>query len=357
LPARAGDFSLKIEPGLAFPLSRPQSQLFDFGGSQTVKALWALSANFDIGPSVSFLALPAEPSSSTELGTAWTFGGGVRLKRAHHAPDNDASYAISPWLDVDALFVRTDDLNRAGFAAAVGLAMPIGESRSYWLGPFVRYLQILQNERGGFDDGDAKILNVGLSLELGSGVKREPSPPSVVGPAPTPEPVRVVEKETLVCPDRDKDGVPDQVDRCPDAPGKLENLGCPAYEKLVVKQDKLELKEKLYFAHDEATLQEASYPVLDEVVVALKDNKGFRVQVQGHSSSEGPEEHNQTLSEARAQAVLDYLVARGIPKERIGSKGFSSSVPLDTNKTAAGRENNRRVEFVVHFIIVDGGTQ
>src|SRR5208283_2533829 len=99
-------------------------------------------------------------------------------------------------------------------------------------------------------------------------------------------------------------------------------------------------------------LEDASFPVLDEVVQALKDNKSFRVQVEGHASSEGGDEHNQTLSEKRAEAVLDYLVAHGIEKERLVSKGFGSSVPADTNTTEAGREKNRRVEFVVYFIIL-----
>jgi len=53
--------------------------------------------------------------------------------------------------------------------------------------------------------------------------------------------------------------------------------------------------------------------------------------------------------------VLDYLVAHGIAKERLVSKGFASSVPLDTNKTPEGRENNRRVDFVVNFIIINEG--
>jgi hypothetical protein len=90
-----------------------------------------------------------------------------------------------------------------------------------------------------------------------------------------------------------------------------------------------------------------------EVVQALNDNKSFRVQVEGHASSEGGDDHNQTLSEKRAEAVLNYLVTHGIDRERLASKGFGSSVPLDTNETIAGRENNRRVEFVVYFTILN----
>jgi outer membrane protein OmpA-like peptidoglycan-associated protein len=350
LPAATGSFALRIEPGAAIPLSSPQARLFDVGGGQTVKAHWALSPYWDIGPSVAFLALPAADGVS-EAGTAWTFGGGVRLKRPHHARD-DSFLAISPWVDVDALYVRTARLNRPGFAGAVGVAVPLGSDRTFWLGPFVRYLQILQGTPSGFDNRDARVLSIGLSLEVGARVERETR-----HVATTATPVEAGVREVPACPDRDRDGVPDQVDRCPDVAGTTGAYGCKDYQKLVVKPDKLELKEKLYFAWDQATIQEESFPALDEVVQALKDNQQFRVQVEGHSSSDGSDDHNQSLSSRRADAVVDYLVARGIAKERLGSKGFASSAPRDTNATAAGRENNRRVEFVVYFTILGDGAK
>jgi outer membrane protein OmpA-like peptidoglycan-associated protein len=351
LASEAGDFTLKVELGLASPLTVPQSRIFNMGGGETVKALWGLSPYLDLGPSATFLALPAE-AELDRAGTAWAFGGSLRVKRPHHAPDVDVVRAISPWADVDALYVRTGGLNRAGLAVAAGLSVPLGAARIFWLGPFVRYFEILQPNRSNYDNHDAKILSLGVSLEVGSGVRRE-------RPAPVVAEIKTVtvDREVLVCPDRDHDDVPDKVDRCPDVAGPMDNWGCPAYQKLVVKKDKLELKEKLYFAWNQAVLQEVSFPVLDEVVKALNDNKGFRVQVEGHTSSEGDDDHNQTLSENRATAVLDYLVAHGIGKDRLVSKGFASSVPIDTNATSAGRENNRRVEFVVQFTILNDGSK
>ncbi len=350
MPAQVGDFALKVEPGVAFPLTDPQSQLFKVGGGQTIKALWTLNRYLDIGPSATFMYLPAE-TSPNNAGTAWTFGGGLRVKRPHDAPGHDAVSAISPWADADALYVRTGGLNRAGFAVAAGVSVPIGEARVFWVGPFVRYLHIMQEPtRTGFDNHDAKILSLGVSLEVGTGIQREREAVAAAE-------VRTINQETFFCPDRDNDGIPDNVDRCPDVAGPMDNWGCPAYQRLVVKRDKLELKERIYFAWDQAILQDVSFPVLDEVVQALKDNKGFRVQVEGHTSSEGSDDHNQTLSEKRAEAVLDYLVTHGIGRERLVSTGFASSVPVDTNATIAGRENNRRVEFVVHFIILNDGSK
>ncbi len=353
VPAQAGAFALKVEPGVAIPLTSPQSQRFDVGGSETIKGLWTLNPYLDIGPSVTFVGLPAADSVS-EAGTAWTFGGSARLKRPHHTPDSDAALGLSPWVDVDALYVRTADLNRPGFAAAVGVAMPIGADRTVWLGPFVRYLQILQGTRdGGFDNHDAKVLSIGLSLEVGARVHHESRNATA---EVTPVAARVTDTAGA-CPDRDRDGIPDSIDRCPDVVGPMDSFGCPQYTKIVVKPEKLELKEKLYFAWDQASLSQESFPVLDEVVQALQDNKQFRVQVEGHASSDGTDDHNQSLSSRRADAVVEYLVAHGIARTRLGSKGFASSAPNDTNATAAGRENNRRVEFVVYFTILGDGAK
>lgn len=347
LPARIGDFALKVEPGVALPLTSPQSRLFKTGGGQTIKALWVVNEHVDVGPSATFVSMPTDPSGG-EAGNAWAFGGSARVRRARNA--TQTFMAASPWADVDLLYVRTGERNRAGLAAAAGVAVPIGRARVFWIGPFVRYFQIFQTERSGFDTKDAKILSVGASLEVGLGAERERA---VVAAAR----VQTVNTETFFCPDRDGDGVPDNVDRCPDLAGPMDNWGCAAYKKLVVQRDKLELKEKLYFAWDQAVIQEESYPALDEVVQALKDNKGFRVQVEGHSSSDGGDDHNQTLSQKRADAVLEYLAAHGIDKGRLFSKGFGSSVPRNTNATSAGRESNRRVEFVVYFTIVNEGSK
>ncbi len=352
LPAEPGSFSLKIETGVVIPLTTPQSQRFMVGGGQTVKALFALTPYLDLGPSVTFMALPSQDTQSNP-GTAWNFGASLQLKRPHHAPDDDKFFGISPWLDVDALYVRTGPLNRPGFAAAIGASIPIGHNRVFWIGPFARYTQLIQLDRPGYDNHDAKLVTLGLSLEIGAGIDRE----RVALVESAPAELRTITTERVSCPDRDADGLLDDVDHCPEVSGPVDFYGCPAYQKIIVKKDKLELKEKLYFAWNAATLQDESKPTLDEVVQALQDNKNFRVQVEGHTSSEGTDDYNQTLSENRAQAVLDYLVAHGVSKDRLVSKGFASTVPLDTNKTPEGRENNRRVEFVVNFIIINDGSR
>ena len=352
LPTRPGDFVLKLDGGVAFALTDPQASRFDVGGAVNAKALWAITPFLDVGPSIGFLTLPAADDDRA-AGTALTLGAGVQLKRPHDNPDNDPFFNIAPFLDVDALYVRTGELNRAGFDVGIGALIPLDDNRVFWLGPFARYQHILQQPaRDGYDNTDAKTLIVGLTLELSPGVRREPIVVAAADTAVVEKETITVVKEVAVCADADADGIPDVVDRCADVKGNPDDYGCPSYARVVVGPNKLELKEKLYFARNSAELHAESTPVLDEVVQALKDHKGAKVVVEGHTSSEGTEAHNQALSEARARTVRSYLIAHGIAEDRLVSKGFASSTPLTTNDTAAGRENNRRVEFVVDFLIV-----
>lgn len=338
--------SVKIEPGVAAALTQPQSGMTEAGFRQAVKVLVGVSRYFAVGPSAAFTTLPAV--SDGESGRAWAFGATGRLERPRDAPGGRFS-ATSPWIDADLDYVRTGPLNRMGFNAGVGVAVPLDDDRKFWFGPFVRYSQIMQGDRAGYDNRDAKVLSFGLSLEVGAGLFHTPR----AAVATREEAATPIVAAPLPAPDRDGDTVADADDNCPDVAGVVSNAGCPVYDKVVVKPDKLELEEKIAFKWDSANLEDASFPLLDEVAQALKDNAAFKVQIDGNASSEGSDDYNQALSERRAQAVLDYLIAHGVAPSRLISKGFGSSTPNSTNTTAAGRESNRRVEFVVSFIIVE----
>lgn len=336
------------------------------GGAAALKGLVSLGGYVDAAVGVAFLGLPSA-AAGAESGTAWAGSVGLRLKprrlslEERRAPDHPVEHlgGLEPWLDADLQYVATGPLQRFGFAAAAGLALPLGVDRAVWLGPFVRYAQIVQGERPGFDNGDAMTLILGLSLEVGTRLV-----PPVQAEAPVACPACLACAAPVACPDaptpvhdRDGDSVPDEVDRCPDMPGPVANGGCPVYEKLIVKADRFELKEKIQFVFDRPDIEEASHATLYEVAKAMNDHKDIRVEVEGHASSEGEEEHNQALSEQRAQHVLDFLAEHGVARDRLQSKGFSASRPLTTNKTEEGRETNRRVEFVIVFNFVKGSAQ
>ncbi len=151
------------------------------------------------------------------------------------------------------------------------------------------------------------------------------------------------------CPDPDNDGdsTHDVTDQCPDEPGPADERGCPrVYEHVEVTQTEIRITQKVHFATDRATILPDSYPLLNTVAQVLRDFPEVTVEVQGHTDSRGSDRHNQRLSERRANAVRDYLIAQGISPHRLTARGYGESRPLETNRTPAGRAANRRVQFV-----------
>jgi outer membrane protein OmpA-like peptidoglycan-associated protein len=153
--------------------------------------------------------------------------------------------------------------------------------------------------------------------------------------------------ENRGCPilDRDKDGFADDVDRCPDEPGVAPD-GCPRKYTLVeVKKDRIVIKQQVRFATAKWKVLPDSYALLDQVVQVLKDQPAMRVSVEGHTDSVGGEAMNMKLSQARAEAVRDYLVRKGVAEDRLEAVGYGPTKPIASNKSETGRAQNRRTEF------------
>ncbi|MCG6507045.1 OmpA family protein, partial [Vibrio parahaemolyticus] len=101
------------------------------------------------------------------------------------------------------------------------------------------------------------------------------------------------------------------------------------------------------FAHNSAKLSEEGKEQLNDLVTFLNAHPQANVEITGHTDSSGSEAYNQKLSEKRAQAVSDALKEKGVDAARISAKGEGESSPIASNATAAGREQNRRVEIVI----------
>ena len=98
-----------------------------------------------------------------------------------------------------------------------------------------------------------------------------------------------------------------------------------------------------HFAFDKSNLTAAARDTLQQAVRLLKEHADVRVEIEGHTDSVGTVKYNQLLSERRANSVKAYLVSQGISESRITTKGFGKSQPIESNSTAEGRANNRRV--------------
>jgi outer membrane protein OmpA-like peptidoglycan-associated protein len=101
------------------------------------------------------------------------------------------------------------------------------------------------------------------------------------------------------------------------------------------------------FQNGKAALLPAAREKLAKIAGILSTHKGLKIEAEGFTDSNGTEASNQTLSEKRAQNTKDYLVEQGVSSDVITSKGLGESHPIASNDTAAGRQENRRVELVV----------
>ena len=152
------------------------------------------------------------------------------------------------------------------------------------------------------------------------------------------------------CPmDSDGDGVCDGIDQCPNTPAgkKVDAKGCPIPEapQLFAPEQKVLVLKGVNFESDKAILTAESLTILDGVAASLREWPDVRVEIGGHCDSTNTEKHNQKLSEARANTVFQYLLAKGVAANRMTAVGYGELKPIADNKTKEGRAINRRVEL------------
>src|SRR6056297_2175132 len=142
--------------------------------------------------------------------------------------------------------------------------------------------------------------------------------------------------------DGDRDGVADYLDQCAGTPAdvNVDEIGCPIKDEVVLTINR--------FGFDSAELDRSSKAALDRAVAVIKSHsEAVNLNVVGHTDSRGDEAYNQKLSERRADAVVDYLVSKGVSRSSLSSSGKGESEPMASNDTEDGRAQNRRVELVV----------
>ena len=198
------------------------------------------------------------------------------------------------------------------------------------------YYDIENDSNANAFDGSFAGPIIGVSGTFGGGPEpvAAPPPPPVVKPAPPPPPPPPPPG------DGDKDGVTDDKDRCPNTRAgiQVDAIGC--FREFTLRG--------VLFETDSSELSAAARTELDAVVAAYKQlppdvAAGVKVSVEGHTDSTGADAYNQGLSERRAGAVGGYLTAGGIPASIVSTKGFGEASPTDSNDSAEGRANNRRV--------------
>ncbi len=146
-------------------------------------------------------------------------------------------------------------------------------------------------------------------------------------------------------PDSDGDGVLDKDDKCPNEAGTVANNGCPEINPPAEVMKQLnDYARTILFDTGKSSFKKETEPVLQAMTAIFKEYPKASFDIEGHTDSVGSEKSNQLLSERRAHAVRDYLIANGINADRLTAVGYGEAQPIDDNATAAGRKNNRRVE-------------
>lgn len=103
----------------------------------------------------------------------------------------------------------------------------------------------------------------------------------------------------------------------------------------------------IYFDFDKFDLMEASFTELNRVVKFLNDNQGVKIEISAHTDSKGSDDYNLSLSQKRAESVVNYLVQQGVDPSRLTARGYGESLPVADNATDEGAAKNRRVEMKV----------
>lgn len=139
--------------------------------------------------------------------------------------------------------------------------------------------------------------------------------------------------------DSDGDGVVDRLDKCPGtrAGARVDAQGCEIPEVIVL--------QGVQFATASSTLTSGSLAILDDVAATLIRRGDVKAEVQGHTDNVGAPDRNLKLSQDRAEAVMRYLVSKGVRAGNLSARGFGQEQPIADNRTEAGRAQNRRVEL------------
>ena len=229
----------------------------------------------------------------------------------------------------------TDFMTQAG----VGLLMTVWESAdSSSSFAFRPDLKARWDDAGAAGHLVDYIGTLGFQYSFGAAkampVKTAPPPPTP--PAPPPEPAPPPPPA-----DTDRDGVTDDVDKCPQTPVgvAVDSVGCPRKGSITL--------EGVTFEVNSARLTAGSLTILDGIAVDLKKYPRLQIELQGHTDSSGSDKHNLTLSQQRANAVQAQLVEQGVLASQLVARGYGESQPIDDNATDAGRARNRRVVMLV----------
>ncbi len=308
------------EGGVALALNDPYGDTFNVGAEGGIGVFHSIVPQLALGLRAGYGVL----TENDDVGAGgYNFGLLTAAVRVRPLAKAGPERATGLWLEGGAGLGRVEDESRFVITPALGYTFPAGR---LGVGPFARYLQVVEN-----DFEDARIGVLGVELVLLDG-RQGPAGPG----------------------DRDGDGNRDDRDRCPDAPetynGKNDADGCPDDVAAGFRDDRLVVDERVFFDFGKADLRPSGKAELDQIATAYAQRSGnwASLRIQGHTDSRGAEDYNEELSRQRAEAVKAYLMTKGMPAELLDVEAYGERAPLVPGAdTESEYQKNRRVEFVI----------
>ena len=363
-----------VEAPVAIPLSEPLRDRFGIG------TMPALSASLPVGRWTllglrlrgGFLSNGPAPADGAVRDPG--MGGLLALSAIGRfrplAGRQRDSRSIGPWIELGVGPGLTGTLVRAEGEAAVGWNF---RWRGWIFGPSARYLLVVQPSSP-LDSSDAQVALLGVEIVMHD--SHQPAPivvpvavavaqpkvldrdgdgiPDDVDKCPNePEDFDGFEDEDgCPDPDNDKDGIPDVADKCPNEPETVNGVddedGCPDEAPIVVKEDRILLTERVLFDTNLARVRSAGRPILAAVLNLWKQHPEWdHLVIEGHADRRGPDPFNDWLSHERAQRARKVLVEMGFPPEKLLVAAFGRRQPRVPGTDEEAYRQNRRVEFAI----------
>jgi outer membrane protein OmpA-like peptidoglycan-associated protein len=365
------------EAPAAIPISAPLRDRFGLGAMPSLSAAvpvgqWTLLGLRLRGGFLSNGPAPANPA----IKDPGTGGLAVLAAVARFRPLSGRypdSHSKGPWVELGAGVGLTGSLTRAVGEAAVGWNFR-------WLGvtfgPSLRYEHVVQ-PASALDSSDGQMVLAGLEVVLHDAHDTQASPPETTQPAASVELAKISDRdgdgipdELDKCPDEpedkdgfededgcpdpdnDKDGIPDTADACPNEPetvnGFQDEDGCPDSAPIVVKENRILLTELVLFDSNRARVNAEGRPALAAVINLWKQHPEWDyLIVDGYADRHGPDGFNLWLSHLRAERAIKVLVEMGFPAEKLRIRAFGHRQLRVPGEDEEADRQNRRVEFVI----------
>lgn len=349
-------FFLTIEAGVSGPINDPLNDQFGIGGDGGIGAYFSFLPELAGGLTLRAGGLsegeviPQDPVNRGVLDYGM-LAASLRIRPLARLMDEDRR-ATGLYLDVEAGGALLDGDAVPAFAAAVGYNFGIGPIA---IGPRFRFTHFVELN-GRFADNDVFTWTGGIEFAFLDTAHPRPTPTADIGAERIAEAPPAEEEAIAAGRDADGDWILDANDRCPEEAevynGFEDADGCPDEGTGRFVNDALVVDERVFFDYDEAELRPEGIDQLDVVVEHYRQygDRYDRLIVGGHADARGTIPYNEELSRRRAEAVVNYLVSQGVPRDVIEVRAYGELLPaIPEAQTPFEHQVNRRVAFEVQW--------